>query len=107
MRVKLIVLISLIAAIVAAGLSYIFARILDGYWGRLITSELASQRSVGIVLILAPIIVVNFLASFFVYRHTARKRKTQAFMTATAGLVLSIVTLFVLGWMLPSPSLRY
>ena len=108
MRLKLIALVSPIAAIVAAGLAFILSRILDGYWGQLITSEIFRQRqgSIGIVLIIAPMVVSNLLAGFFVYRHTARKRKTQAVVTVIAGLVLSIVMLSVLGWMFP-PSLRY
>src|ERR1051326_3117052 len=101
MRLKLVVLSSVLAAIVAAGLSFILIRILDGYWGRLITSQLVRQHSIDIVVLVTPIIVSNLVSGLFVYRHTARKRKTQVLITVTVGLLLSIVMLSTLGWLFP------
>ena len=107
MRAKLIVLVSLVAATLASGLSFIFARILAGYWGRLITSEVFGQRSIDLILTIVLAIITNSAASVFVYRHTARKRKTQAVITSIIGLLLSIVMLSVLGWLFPPVPLRY
>jgi hypothetical protein len=43
----------------------------------------------------------------FVYRHTARRRKTQAALTAIVVLLFSILILYPIGWLFPPPPLSY
>jgi hypothetical protein len=87
MRLKLVLIASLLAAIVGAGscialvLGVFSVKTLSNP-GLLLTSTL-----------LLPI-ATTFFDSFFVYRHTARRRKTQAFLTAI------LTTLLTLGFLI-------
>jgi hypothetical protein len=84
MRLKLVIITSLLAAIAGAGASV--AIVLLGF------SALPTLRPPGPLLLatlLLPILAV-LLASIFVYRHTARRRKLQAFLTALIATFLSI-----------------
>ena len=94
MRLKLVIAASLLAAVVGAGscialvLGVFSAKALS-HPGLLVTSTL-----------LLPIATTVF-ASIFVYRHTARRRKLQAFLTAILAALLTI-SLFVLASVLTS-----
>lgn len=83
MRLKLVLAASLLAAIVGAGscIALVLGVFAVKAWsspGLLVTSTL-----------LLPIASIIF-ASIFVYRHTARRRKLQAFLTATLSTVLTL-----------------
>jgi uncharacterized membrane protein len=88
MRLKLVLVCSIIAAIAGAGGAI-----------AVILSVFSSLKPIGaptvlvLVTFLLPI-VTTFVAALFVYRHTARRRKLQAVMTALLSLVL-IVGIFV------------
>jgi hypothetical protein len=83
MRLKLVIAASVLAAIVGAGvcialvLGVLSPRALSNP-GLLVTSTL-----------LLPIATIAF-ASIFVYRHTARRRKVQAFLTAIIAIILTL-----------------
>jgi hypothetical protein len=83
MRLKLVIAASVLAAIVGAGvcialvLGVLSPRALSNP-GLLVTSTL-----------LLPIATIAF-ASIFVYRHTARRRKVQAFLTAILAIILTL-----------------
>jgi len=83
MRLKLVIAASLLAAIVGAGscialvLGVFSVKALSNP-GLLVTSTL-----------LLPIVTIAF-ASFFVYRHTARRRKLQAILTALIAILLTL-----------------
>jgi hypothetical protein len=89
MRLKLVLISALIATIVGAGLAF---------------AILLSTFSSSAPTVLSPLVVATFLlpllttllASLFVYRHTARRRKLQAMLTAIIALLLTIL-LFVLA----------
>ena len=89
MRLKLVLLCSLLAAIVGAGSSI-----------AIIISVFSSLRPImtpGLLVIstlLLPVLTV-WLATLFVYRHTARRRKLQAALTTIISLLLTIA-IFVL-----------
>jgi hypothetical protein len=90
MRLKLVLISSLIAAVVGAGTT--IAIIL------LVFSSLKPITSPGLLVAatyLLPVLAIS-LASMFVYRHTARRRRLQAVLTAIISLVLTI-SLFVLA----------
>jgi cell shape-determining protein MreD len=89
MRLKLVIIISSLAAIVGAGGS--IAIIL----GVLSTKSLTTVGPLAIATLALPLLAV-LLASFFVYRHTAKRRKLQAFLTAVLTILISIC-LFVLA----------
>ena len=83
MRLKLVIAASLLAAIVGAGscIALVLGVFALKAWsspGLLVTSTL-----------LLPIAAIVF-ASIFVYRHTARRRKLQAFLTATLSTLLTL-----------------
>ena len=83
MRLKLVIAASVLAAIVGAGSCIalvlgVFAVKALSNPGLLVTSTL-----------LLPIATIAF-ASIFVYRHTARRRKLQAFLTATIAIILTL-----------------
>ena len=83
MRLKLVLAASLLAAIVGAGSCIalvlgVFSEKALSTPGLLVTSTL-----------LLPILTIIF-ASIFVYRHTARRRKLQAVLTALLSILLTL-----------------
>src|SRR5258706_4936191 len=90
MRLKLVLISSLVAAVVGAGSAI-----------AIIVSVFSSLRPIttpGLLVLstyLLPILA-TLLASIFVYRHTARRRRIQAVLTAIITLVLTIM-LFLLA----------
>ncbi|MEP6741576.1 MAG: hypothetical protein ABJB61_03685 [bacterium] len=90
MRPKLVFLASLIAAMVGAGCAIGIVLF--------VFSSLAPLMKPGVVVLstlLLPI-VATLVASIFVYRHTARRRKLQAALTAIISLIL-ILAIFLLA----------
>jgi ABC-type Fe3+-siderophore transport system permease subunit len=90
MRLKLVLISSLTAAIVGAGSAV--AIILFAF------SSLKPISAPGLLVIstyLLPLLA-TLLASIFVYRHTAKRRKLQAALTAIIALLLTIL-IFVLA----------
>ena len=90
MRLKLVFISSVVAAMVGAGSS--IAIILSVF------SSLQPITTPG-MLVLATFLLpagATLLAGIFVYRHTARRRKLQAALTVIASLILTIA-LFVVG----------
>jgi glucose-6-phosphate-specific signal transduction histidine kinase len=86
MRLKLVLAASLLAAIVGAGSCIalvlgVFARNALSNPGLLVTSTL-----------LLPIVTITF-ASIFVYRHTARRRRLQAILTALLAILVTLAFL--------------
>ena len=88
MRWKLLIITSVLAAIVGVGGS-------AGLLYLLIGSTTLGGRPGLIALgpLLFPLAVITF-ASIFVYRHTARRRKTQAAATAIISLALTLALIF-------------
>jgi purine-cytosine permease-like protein len=89
MRLKLVLIASLLAAIVGAGTSVaiVFA----------VFSSMRPLAKPGWLVLgtfLLPL-ATCLLASIFVYRHTARRRKLQAFLTALLSLLLSLAGFIV------------
>ena len=83
MRLKLVIAASVLAAVVGAGICIalvlgVFSVKALSNPGLLVTSTL-----------LLPIATITF-ASIFVYRHTARRRKLQAFLTAILAIILTL-----------------
>ena len=93
MRWKLLIITSLVAALVNAGGMRALAYWMTG------SSTAPSSPPPGVVagVILIPLVLIT-LACIFVYRHTARRRKLQATLTALFSLVLTCAALFV-SWM--------
>ena len=90
MRLKLVLVSSLVAALVGAGSA--IAIIVSAF------SSLHPITTPGLLVVstyLLPVLTI-FLASIFVYRHTARRRKLQAILTAAMALLLTIL-LFVVA----------
>jgi len=90
MRLKLVLISALIAAVAGAGSA--IAIILSVF------SSLKPTSTPGLLVVstyLLPMLA-TLLASIFVYRHTARRRRLQAVLTAIIALVLTIL-LFVLA----------
>ena len=88
MRLKLVLAASVLAAVVGAGICIalvlgVFSVKTLSNPGLLVTSTL-----------LLPIAAIAF-ASIFVYRHTARRRKLQAFLTAMIAILLTLAFFIV------------
>ena len=86
MRLKLVIAASVLAALVGAGICIalvlgVFSVKTLSNPGLLVTSTLV-----------LPIATTAF-ASIFVYRHTARRRKLQAFLTAIIAIILTLTFL--------------
>jgi len=90
MRLKLVLISSLIAAIAGAGSAI---TIILSVFSSL--HPIATPGALVVSTYLLPILT-TLLASIFVYRHTARRRKLQAILTATIAAILTIL-LFVVA----------
>jgi drug/metabolite transporter (DMT)-like permease len=84
MRLKLVLISSLIAAIAGAGSA--IAIILSVF-----SSLHPTTPGLAMVATYLLPLLTTLLASVFVYRHTARRRKLQAFLTAIIALLLTIL----------------
>jgi hypothetical protein len=85
MRLKLVLISALIAAVVGAGTA--IAIIL------FVFSSLKPISAPGLLVVSTYLLpaLATLLASMFVYRHTARRRRLQAVLTAIIALVLTIL----------------
>jgi hypothetical protein len=97
MRLKLVLISALIAALVGAGAAIV-----------IILSVFSSFKPVtapGLLVVSTYLLptVATILASVFVYRHTARRRRLQAALTAIIALLLTIL-FFVLASIVTSRS---
>lgn len=88
MRLKLVVLVSLLAAIVGAGSC--IALVL-GVFTREAVSNPGLLVASTFLLPLATIVI----AAIFVYRHTARRRRLQAFLTLILATILTLAIFVV------------
>ena len=88
MRLKLVFLASLLAAVVGAGSC--IALVL-GIFSR---QALTNPGLLVLSTFLLPLATIIF-ASIFVYRHTARRRRTQAFLTLVLATLLTIALFIV------------
>src|SRR5687767_3317197 len=95
MRLKLVMLVALIAAVVGTGTS--IAIILT----RSTSVQVLSSPDLVVTATLVLPIACVILAAFFVYRHTARRRKTQALLTGVLAAFLSLAV-FILASILTS-----
>ena len=96
MRLKLVLLASLIAALVGAGSAIAIVLVF--------APSLESMTAPGLFVAATYLFPIGatFFASMFVYRHTARRRKLQAALTALISLVLTIA-IFLGASMITSP----
>jgi len=88
MRLKLVLLASLLAAVAGAGSCI---GLVLGVFSR---QALASPGLLIVSTLLLPLAAIIF-ASIFVYRHTARRRRTQAFLTFVLATLLTVALLLV------------
>jgi hypothetical protein len=96
MRLKLVIAASVLAAVVGAGSC--IALVL----GVFSVKALSSPGLLAASTLLLPILAIVF-ASIFVYRHTAKRRKLQAFLTALLAIILTL-TIFLVVSVLTSRS---
>jgi len=107
MRLKLVFISSVVAATLGAGSA--IAIIL---WVFSSLKPITSPGSLVLATFLLPALTI-LLASIFVYRHTARRRKLQAMLTAILSLLL-VIAFFVVASIItsrtepvnPQPELR-
>ena len=99
MRWKLVVIASLVASIVGSGTTLAITVLLAGS-----SRPLASQDIVALSTLIVPIAMI-IAASIFVYRHTARRRKTQAMATALLSTILTLA-IILSSILLTSRSIR-
>ena len=88
MRWKLLLIASLIASIVGSGATLAIILLLAGS-----SKPLGSQDVVALSTLIIPIAMI-IAASIFVYRHTARRRKTQAMAAALLSTILTLAIIF-------------
>ena len=96
MRLKLVIIASVVAAIFGTGLTIMLVLFMF--------SSLQAVPDTGLLasaLYLLPVLT-TLLASIFVYRHTARRRKLQAALTALISLLLSL-SLFLVASIVSAP----
>jgi hypothetical protein len=96
MRLKLVIIASLVAAILGAGSAILLVLFIFSSLGAMANSGLLA-----FTIYLLPVLS-TLLGSIFVYRHTARRRKLQAALTAIISLLLSLA-LFLIASILSAP----
>lgn len=84
MRWKLIILTAFLGAFFAGGAWCLLTIVGSGQFGTFVGHPLIALSSLLIPLLL------SIFAAFFVYRHTARRRKTQALITMVLTLLLTL-----------------
>ncbi len=94
MRWKLLLPISVVAAVIGSALSTAIGFATRSYRGGLLNLDRLSVGWLVLLIYIMPICAATG-ASIFVYRHTARRRKIQA--TLTAILVLFFCILFLMS----------
>lgn len=72
-------------------------------WGLTGSTSRPAGFDLYVLLILLVPLAAIFFASFFVYRHTARWRKAQAFSTALLSILLTLTILILASIFLSSP----
>ena len=95
MRWKLLIITSLVAALINAGGTHALV-----YWMTTDATPLTGQPYLITGLVAIPLLVAT-LASIFVYRHTARRRKLQAILTAALSIILTVAALVIVAQILP------
>ena len=88
MRLKLVLLTSLLGALLGAGVPIAILAITIG-WRAFYPAKFGYQANNwvdGLLIFLTPLITSTF-AGIFIYRHTARSRKLQAILTAILVLI--------------------
>jgi hypothetical protein len=93
MRWRLIILISAAAAAVAFCLWCLFA---IGVYG---SARIMAQSDRRLIASTAIPLLMGAVASVFVYRHTAKRRKLQAAMSAVLAIILA-VDFYVAAWVI-------
>ena len=95
MRLKLVLLTSLLAAILSAGGAIAILLVTLGARG-LTLAHLGFRSDTWItILTCIPPLASAILAAFFVYRHTARRRKLQAALSGILTLVLCLIAISI------------
>jgi uncharacterized membrane-anchored protein len=87
MRLKLVLISALIATVIGVGPAI-----------AILLFASSAPKPTGAIFIVATFLLpalTTFLASIFVYRHTARRRKFQAVLTAMIALLLTILLFFI------------
>lgn len=97
MRWKLLVFASLLATIVGAGST------LGLVYGLTSSVENLFRPSYALGALLIPIAAITF-ASIFVYRHTARRRRLQAMLTALIAISLTLTSLLLASALYTKPA---
>lgn len=97
MRLKLVFISSVIAAVIGAGGSIAIILVVFSS-----LTPLAKPSAIVFSTFLLPL-VATLIASIFVYRHTARRRKLQAALTTIVSLLL-ILAAFVVASVVTSRS---
>ena len=96
MRWKLLIIASLAAAFIGCGL-----------WSALAIGVFGSARSLArndwllFFSVIIPLAIAVY-SGVFVYRHTARRRKTQAILTVVVSLVLTLGAYLIASQVFPS-----
>jgi len=88
MRLKLVVLASLLAAVAGAGSCIVLVLVVFS------RQALSSPGLLVLSTFLLPLATIIF-ASIFVYRHTARRRRLQAFLTVVLATLLTVSLFFL------------
>ena len=89
MRLKLVIIASLVAALLGAGIAIVLVLLIFSSW-----SSISTAGPVVFAIYLLPVLT-TLLAAMFVYRHTARRRKLQAALTTIMSFLLSLALFFV------------
>lgn len=89
MRLKLVIIASLLAAFVGAGATITLVLTLFSSLRQLSRPDFAVFAT-----LLLPAIT-SLIAAYFVYRHTAKRRKLQALLTAVLSILLSLGALVI------------
>ena len=98
MRWKLLLIASLVAALIGAGVPLGIVFGLNGSASHLIEPDIFILST-----LLIPVAAIT-AAGFFVYRHTARRRQIQAVLTVLVATLLTLTVLIFSSILLSKPA---
>jgi hypothetical protein len=98
MRLKFVLLASLVAAVIGAGASGLIIFAALGSWRYALASDSYQHPILVFLAVFVPPWVSAVSAGFFVYRHTAHRRKLQTLITICVAVIIATLLIRLLAF---------
>ena len=96
MRLKFVLLASLVAAVIGAGACLLIIVAALGSWRAALPPSSYQHPALVFLAVLVPPWISAISAGFFVYRHTAHRRKLQTLITISVAVIIAMLLIRLL-----------